>query len=178
MTCGIHNCCCRYEGEFQNGQRHGYGTLCYATGAKYQGQWQLEQKHGRGVFIFEDGTVFDGLFAQDQPVLKAGEPWAPVGPGVKLRIQDLLEDHDNKQVLPSLFDYSTGTVISCCILCSWQLAQFCGCLQWNAMLRVVCCKLLHRIYPRKVKHCHPSKHSRASGPLLQAVLESCITEAS
>lgn len=92
--------CCRYEGEFQNGQRHGYGTLFYATGAKYQGQWQLEQKHGRGVFIFEDGTVFDGMFAHDQPVLKAGEAWGPAGPGIKLRVQDLLKDRDNQQVFP------------------------------------------------------------------------------
>lgn len=92
---------CRYEGEFKDGQRHGYGALYYATGAKYEGEWQREQKHGRGVFIFEDGTVFDGMFADDQPVCEGGNPWGPVGSGVKLRVHDLLEDSDNKQVLPA-----------------------------------------------------------------------------
>lgn len=50
--------------------------------------------------MFEDGTVFDGMFAHDQPVLKAGEPWGPVGAGVKLRVYDLLEGCDNQQVPP------------------------------------------------------------------------------
>ena len=94
---------CRYEGQFQNGKRHGYGALHYATGARYEGQWQLEQKHGRGVFMFEDGTVFEGMFAHDQPVLKEGQPWGPVGPGVKLRVHDLLEGRDNQQVPPVLW---------------------------------------------------------------------------
>lgn len=92
---------CRYEGQFKNGQRHGYGALHYATGAKYEGEWQAEQKHGRGVFIFEDGTVFDGMFADDQPVLRGVEVWGPVGPGVKLRVQELVEGSDPKQVCPA-----------------------------------------------------------------------------
>ncbi len=83
---------------FKDGQRHGYGTLYYATGAIYEGEWQLEQKHGRGVFTFEDGTVFDGMFADDQAVVGEGQAWGPVGAGVKLRVHDLLEDDNDKQV--------------------------------------------------------------------------------
>ena len=112
---------CRYEGEFQNGQRHGNGALYYATGAKYEGQWQLEQKHGRGVFIFEDGTVFDGMFAHDQPVLKGAQSWGPVGPGVKLRVQDLLEDRDNKQVFLVLYNGDIMLTLYVCS-CPWYKA--------------------------------------------------------
>ena len=98
--CCIASCLCRYEGQFTDGQRHGYGALFYATGGSYEGEWQLEQKHGKGVFTFEDGTVFDGMFADDQAVIGEGQVWGPVGSGPKLRVHDLLEDSvGNKQVL-------------------------------------------------------------------------------
>ena len=47
------------------------------------------------------------MFAHDQPVLKGGEPWGPVGPGVKLRVHDLLEGHDNQQV-PLQWEHHAG----------------------------------------------------------------------
>lgn len=114
----------RYEGEFRDGQRHGYGALYYATGASYEGEWQLEQKHGRGVFTFEDGTVFDGMFADDQAVLSEGQAWGPVGAGIKLRVHDLLEDSNSHQVC-------CVTVPHCIVADSHKLSH--ACRTWPRM---------------------------------------------
>ncbi|RHY87642.1 hypothetical protein DYB26_009275 [Aphanomyces astaci] len=47
----------RYEGEFQNGQFHGTGTLFFAQG-KYEGTWK-DGKRVDGHFTFADGLKFD-----------------------------------------------------------------------------------------------------------------------
>ena len=39
-----------YEGEFQNGLRHGKGRIIYWNGYFYAGEWQDDQYHGEGVF--------------------------------------------------------------------------------------------------------------------------------
>ena len=90
---------CRYQGTFENGQRHGYGALYYATGSSYEGEWQQDQKHGNGVFTFEDGTVFDGMFENDRACTKEGQPWGPSGPGLKMRCRDLLDNFKEPEVL-------------------------------------------------------------------------------
>lgn len=51
-----------------------------------------------GVFSFEDGTVFEGQFENDRACTKEGQVWGPAGRGLKLRILDLLEGVDNRQV--------------------------------------------------------------------------------
>ncbi|KAF0698527.1 Aste57867_10854 [Aphanomyces stellatus] len=51
----------RYEGEFQNGQFHGTGTLFFKEG-RFDGTWRDGKRTG-GHFTFADGLEFD-------------EPWA------------------------------------------------------------------------------------------------------
>lgn len=70
-----------------------------ATGATYEGQWDMDLKHGIGVFVFEDGSVFSGHFDQDQPVLTEGQAFGPSNPGVTLRIQDLLAESRDAEVI-------------------------------------------------------------------------------
>ena len=33
----------------------------YASGARYEGEWKDNAKHGYGKFFFKDGTVFAGI---------------------------------------------------------------------------------------------------------------------
>ncbi|XP_031699771.1 radial spoke head 10 homolog B isoform X1 [Anarrhichthys ocellatus] len=56
----------RYTGDFVQGQRHGPGTLYYASGAIYEEEWRRDEKHGKAKFTFEDGHVVEGEFVDDQ----------------------------------------------------------------------------------------------------------------
>lgn len=38
----------RYDGEYVNGIRHGWGVIVYADGSKYEGEWKNDQRHGVG----------------------------------------------------------------------------------------------------------------------------------
>ena len=35
--------------------------FCYASGARYEGEWKDNAKHGFGKFFFKDGTIFAGI---------------------------------------------------------------------------------------------------------------------
>merc|ERR1719262_1137253 len=58
----------RYEGQWDQGVRHGHGIFYYANGSQYKGQWEQNFKHGVGKYTFEDGRVYDGPFSHDQMV--------------------------------------------------------------------------------------------------------------
>jgi len=71
-----------YEGQWQNGDRHGVGvqtyadgsiyhgkwlddekaggTLVFDSGEMYQGQWKNGMMHGKGALVYEDGSMYDG----------------------------------------------------------------------------------------------------------------------
>ena len=49
-----------YEGNFIDGQRHGFGVFRYASGAKYSGYWKKNLKSGKGEFMFKNGSIFKG----------------------------------------------------------------------------------------------------------------------
>ena len=46
-----------YDGEWQNGRYHGYGTKTYAGGTKYIGEWK-KGKLWEATQYDEDGDVF------------------------------------------------------------------------------------------------------------------------
>lgn len=50
------------ENLFYSGKREGFGVFSYASGARYEGEWKDNAKHGYGKFFFKDGTVFAGEF--------------------------------------------------------------------------------------------------------------------
>jgi len=56
----------RYEGQWVQGVRHGFGTFYYANGSIYKGEWQRNTKQGRGRHTFEDGRIYEGPFDCDQ----------------------------------------------------------------------------------------------------------------
>ena len=50
----------KYDGEFLNGNRHGFGTYFYANGNKYIGEWSNDRPNGKGTMIFASGTKYIG----------------------------------------------------------------------------------------------------------------------
>jgi hypothetical protein len=40
----------------------------YSNGSKYEGEWSNNLKHGFGIFTFEDGTTYEGPFEKDRMV--------------------------------------------------------------------------------------------------------------
>ncbi|KAK9530620.1 hypothetical protein VZT92_012109 [Zoarces viviparus] len=56
----------RYTGDFVQGQRHGPGTLYYASGAICEEEWRRDEKHGQAKFTFEDGRVVEREYVDDQ----------------------------------------------------------------------------------------------------------------
>ncbi|CAD8178813.1 unnamed protein product [Paramecium octaurelia] len=56
-----------YDGQFEQGQKHGYGKECYITGGCYEGQFKYNQKHGHGKLVFSDGSNYVGDFQRGLP---------------------------------------------------------------------------------------------------------------
>ena len=51
-----------YQGEWQDGKRHGVGTYISPTGTRYEGEWENDGASGRGVCHYADGMKYDGQF--------------------------------------------------------------------------------------------------------------------
>jgi hypothetical protein len=54
-----------YVGQFKNGKRHGLGTFTWA-GNKYEGQFEDDDFKGRGTLIYADGSRYFGQFLADK----------------------------------------------------------------------------------------------------------------
>ena len=50
----------RYEGEYLNGNRHGFGTYIYANGNKYSGEYKNDRPNGKGTITFSSGEKYIG----------------------------------------------------------------------------------------------------------------------
>lgn len=59
----MHNDGSRYEGEFSNNMRDGYGIYKMPTGDRYDGDWKLNKRHGYGKQYYRlvDET-YEGFF--------------------------------------------------------------------------------------------------------------------
>ena len=51
-----------YQGEWQDGKRHGIGTYISPTGTRYEGEWGNDGASGHGVCHYADGMKYDGQF--------------------------------------------------------------------------------------------------------------------
>ena len=56
----------RYEGNWKNGVRDGYGVFHYANGSKYEGYWKNNMKEGYSFYTDENGKVSLILFSKDR----------------------------------------------------------------------------------------------------------------
>ena len=62
--------CNFFIGHFEDGHRHGCGSLHLATGGCFQGHWHKGLKHGPGTYISEEGVQMAYCFEHDR--LKGG----------------------------------------------------------------------------------------------------------
>ncbi|SVD02752.1 uncharacterized protein METZ01_LOCUS355606, partial [marine metagenome] len=62
----------KYQGELNNGQKHGQGILILPNGERYEGQFENDFAHGEGVYTWGDGVRSEGEFRE-------GKPWSVVG---------------------------------------------------------------------------------------------------
>lgn len=60
----------RYEGQWDNNQRHGYGRMIYYVNTgrldsfveTYEGEWNRGKKQGSGRYIWSNGDIYEGEF--------------------------------------------------------------------------------------------------------------------
>ena len=45
-----------YEGEIENGIRHGKGKMSYKNGSSYDGEWESDNFHGQGTYLNDTGS--------------------------------------------------------------------------------------------------------------------------
>ena len=57
----------RYEGGYQNGERHGRGLRTWPNGDRYDGEWRYGQFTGRGVMTWADGRRYGGEWRDGRP---------------------------------------------------------------------------------------------------------------
>ena len=56
-----------YNGNLQEGKRHGFGIYRYSNGDVYEGDWKNDQRHGKGIYISESDKIkYDGAFIRDK----------------------------------------------------------------------------------------------------------------
>ena len=58
----------RYEGEFQKDSYNGSGIYYWANGNKYEGGFKNNKKEGKGILSFNDGEMLDCLWKDDNPL--------------------------------------------------------------------------------------------------------------
>jgi len=54
--------CDSYDGEWNEGEKEGFGIYRWGTGDSYEGQWKKSVQHGPGVFKWKNGAQYVGLF--------------------------------------------------------------------------------------------------------------------
>jgi hypothetical protein len=60
----------RYEGNWIEGRREGFGTFFYSNGSRYDGYWHNNMKEGFGLLTEENGELKWGLYKADRLVKK------------------------------------------------------------------------------------------------------------
>jgi hypothetical protein len=68
----------KYEGGFENGERHGKGVITFADGDKYEGGWENGKQHGKGVHTSANGNKYELGFKngkQNRNAYKVEKKW-------------------------------------------------------------------------------------------------------
>ncbi len=63
----------KYEGDWKEGKKHGYGTIVWPDGKKYEGLWDDDKQHGEGEHFPADGMARKGIWENGVHV-----KWLPI----------------------------------------------------------------------------------------------------
>jgi hypothetical protein len=62
----------RYEGNYKNNNRDGFGVMVYPEngmyqeGSRYEGEWRNDKRHGQGIMTYQDdGRSLKGGFKEN-----------------------------------------------------------------------------------------------------------------
>ena len=58
----------RYEGEWMNDSKEGYGVHGYSDNSKYEGNWKDDKQHGKGTLVTSDGSTYQGMVPRFPPL--------------------------------------------------------------------------------------------------------------
>ena len=64
----------KYDGQWQNGKAHGLGVYEEFGICRYEGEWKEGEKHGMGTYIFANGNRYVGLWQNDMPGIDIEKP--------------------------------------------------------------------------------------------------------
>ena len=56
----------KYEGEFVNGEHHGFGSLYLAEGVKFTGNFQRGEIEGYGCIYLKNGEILTGRWSANK----------------------------------------------------------------------------------------------------------------
>lgn len=54
------------EGQFVDGKLHGFGRICFESGAYYIGMYKNGKKNGHGKMVYPGGNIFEGRWKDSQ----------------------------------------------------------------------------------------------------------------
>ena len=57
-----------FEGNYENGVKHGYGKMTWSNGDVYEGNWQNDDLHGYGKYTWASGKVYKGNWKNGEMV--------------------------------------------------------------------------------------------------------------
>ena len=52
----------KFEGEYKNGQKEGYGVYYYSNGDKFEGKWKNNNKEGYGIYYYSSENRYEYEF--------------------------------------------------------------------------------------------------------------------
>ena len=55
----------KYEGEFENNKKEGYGIYSWEAGHMYKGKYHNNLRHGYGEMFWSDNTFYKGQWEND-----------------------------------------------------------------------------------------------------------------
>eukprot|EP00904_Undaria_pinnatifida_P013883 jgi/Undpi1/9625/HiC_scaffold_27.g12081.m1 len=55
----------RYQGEWRENMKHGYGSRSWVNGNKYEGEWERDRRHGKGTYWLKEGGKLRKQYAGD-----------------------------------------------------------------------------------------------------------------
>lgn len=56
----------KYEGEFRDGLRHGFGVMAFKQSCRYEGQWVKGRMEGKGLYIWADSRRYEGQWVKGE----------------------------------------------------------------------------------------------------------------